>query len=510
MTTTPPPPSGSSAQDERRAPDAPFESYVDVLLATLARRPDRVVLTSDDRTLTGGEVGEGVARAAGVLARRGVGPGTTVALRTGNRPEALLARYAANLLGARVLHLGDDLPAARQAQLLADTGAVLLLTDPDGEPAPAPAVLALDRALFTAGPLPAPVPAAVRPGDDWCLRLTGGTTGPPKAVRLGHGAYRLMLAGLTAGLPADGSVRLLSCTSLAHLAGIFADAALLAGGSVVVQPRFDPAEVHAALDRQEITDLWLLPPLLYELLDHPRPAGARPPALRRLYYGGTPAAPGRLRQAAEVFGPVLHGSYGQTETGPIAGVGPDEHGVTGPDGRITAGRPLPGVGVEIRDPAGAVRPPGRDGEVHVRSAMAMNGYWGRTGTAAGLPADGWIATGDVGRLDGAGYLHLVDRLREIVVVVGGHLHPAEAEQVLLGDPEVAQCAAYGTTGPDGTEELHAAVRPAPGRRPDPGRLAGLVAERLGSLYAGTRIRLVDALPLTPAGKPDKARLRAGG
>ncbi|ATZ28258.1 8-demethylnovobiocic acid synthase [Streptomyces lavendulae subsp. lavendulae] len=502
------------------SPRPPYESYVDALLAVLARPdhpPARPVIVAADRTVGARALHAGIHRAARLLAARGVTRGSTVALLTGNHPEALVARYGANLLGARVVHLSPGSPAAARARILESTGAVLLLVDPATRDLPTgtpePLRLVLDPGLFTDGEPdrhPVTPPAAVRPEDDWCLRFTGGTTGPPKLVRLSHGPYRRMLAGHAAHFPSGASVRFLACTALAHVAGIAADATLLAGGSVVVQEGFDPAGVLAAVERYGVTDLWLLPPLLHELLDHPDLATTDVSALRRLFYGGTPASAARLRRAAEVFGPVLHGSYGQTETGPISEVLPHEHTVTGPGGRVTAGRPLPGVDVEIRDPSGMALPPGSTGEVHVRTPTAMAGYWGRPepAGAAAVP-DGWTATGDLGLLDARGYLHLVDRLKETVIVVGAHLHPAEVEEVLHAHPAVARCAAFGISAADGDEELHVAVVTAAGRAPDAAReLGAFVTARLGAAYEPAAIHVMDRLPLTEAGKPDKVLLRS--
>lgn len=373
------------------SPRPPYESYVDALLAVLARPglpPARPVIVTAGRTVGARALHTGIHRAARLLAAHGVTRASTVALLTGNHPEALVARYGANLLGARVVHLSPGAPAAARARILESTGAVLLLVDPATRDLPAgtpePLRLVLDPGLFTDGEpdrQPATTPAAVRPEDDWCLRFTGGTTGPPKLVRLSHGPYRRILAGHAAHLRSGAPVRFLACTALAHVAGIAADATLLAGGSVVVHEGFDPAEVLAAVERYGVTDLWLLPPLLHELLDHPDLATTDVSALRRLFYGGTPASAARLRRAAEVFGPVLHGSYGQTETGPIAEVLPHEHTVTGPGGRVTAGRPLPGVDVEIRDPSGAALPPGSTG----RSTSARPRRWPATGDAPNRP-----------------------------------------------------------------------------------------------------------------------------
>ncbi|MFB7616290.1 class I adenylate-forming enzyme family protein [Kitasatospora sp. NPDC056181] len=517
----------------------PFESYVDGILATLLRQPERPALVgADGRTVTAGALHDEVRATAAGLAAHGVRRGDSVAFITGDLPEAVVARYAANLLGARVLFLGAGMSAAVQAEIVASADATVLLVDPACQAAagalltrvPVPTVLTLGTPLpgtavasgaahgaaHVVAPEAAPeaAPGAdasadrVRPEDDWCLRFTGGTTGIPKGIPLTHGPYRQLLDRLAGRLRADAPPRALACTSLAHMAGILADAALLAGGTVVLRPGFEPGDVLAALERERITDLWLLPPMLYELLDHPTAAGTDLSSLRRLFYGGTVASAERLRQAAEAFGPVLHGWYGQTEAGNIAEVGPDEHTVTGPGGRITAGRPDPGVEIEVRDPAGAVLPAGENGEIHVRTPMVMSGYWRRPDLTAEVLHEGWVRTGDVGHLDGAGYLHLVDRLKEMVIVVGGHVYPAEVEQVLLTHPAVAQCSAFGVQRADGSEELHVAVVPsAVGPHPDRPLVRAWVTDRLGAMYAPAAVHVLDRLPLTDAGKPDRKLLR---
>lgn len=174
------------------------------------------------------ELHDGVHRAAALLTAHGVTRGDTVALLTGNRPEALVARYGANLLGARVVHLAPAAAPAMSAGILDATDTALLLVDPAAAAAAralpagprAPARLSLDPGLFTGAPAGEPVRTvgAARPEDDWCLRSTGGTTGPPKLVRLAHGPYRKILDAHTAHIPSAAPVRFLACTSLAHMA----------------------------------------------------------------------------------------------------------------------------------------------------------------------------------------------------------------------------------------------------------------------------------------------------
>ncbi|MFE5737589.1 AMP-binding protein [Streptomyces celluloflavus] len=533
---------------------APFTSYVELILAALARVPDRPVMTTEDGDeITAGAFHATVHRMAAELADRGIGRGRTVSLLSGNRPEVLAARYAANLLGARVVFLYDGMAPETLARIAESVETALLLVDPDlhdtahvllthlrGD---RPAVLTLGPvadattgvatsntqatatrshrphthpteplgpdllAACAARPTTPTVPSAARPEDDWCIRHTGGTTGVPKGVRMAHAPYARMLTARSpeaVGAPP----RFLACTSLAHLAGIMADRALAAGGTVVLHRTFDPAAVLATIARERVTDLWLLPPLLYRLLDHPDLPTTDLTSLTRISYGGCPASPSRLRAAAQAFGPVLHGFYGQSEAMTISEAGPDEHAVTGPGGRITVGRAWPGVEIAIRDADGRTLPPGEQGEIQVRSAGVMTGYWKRPDLTAEVLHDGWLRTGDTGCLDADGYLFIVDRLKDLIIVVGGHVHPAELEDLLHTHPAVAHCAVYGVRTADETEEVHVAIVPAPGRTVDADEIRAFVTDHKGAIYAPAAVHLVDEIPLTPVGKPDKARLRA--
>ncbi|QIK09115.1 AMP-binding protein [Streptomyces sp. ID38640] len=513
-------------------PATGFTSYTDALLAVLARDPSRAVLTTGDGgdALTAGALHDTVHRMAAVLAGRGIGRGRTVALLSGNRPEVLAARYAANHLGARVVFLYDGMAAGTLARIVESAETALLLVDPALHgtarlllghlrgPAPDVMTLGEEPAAGGLGPdllaacadLPATpeAPGAARPEDDWCIRHTGGTTGIPKGVRMAHAPYAGMI--LHRRMEAAGDPpRFLACTPLAHLAGVLADVTLAAGGTVVLHRTFDPTAVLAAVAHDRITHLWLLPPLLYRLLDDPTLPATDLSSLTRITYGGCAASPSRLARAAEVFGPVLFGVYGMSEAMTITEARPEDHLRAGPGGRITVGRPMPGVTLAIRDADGRDLPTGERGEIHVRSAGVMSGYWKQPElTAQALPGDGWLRTGDVGMLDDDGRLYLVDRVKDLIIVVGGHVHPAEVEDLLHTHPAVAHCAVYGVRGADETEEVHAAVVPAPGHRPDPAVLRAFVTEHQGALYAPAVVHLVDAIPLTPVGKPDKTQLRA--
>ncbi|MGW8399388.1 class I adenylate-forming enzyme family protein, partial [Streptomyces lydicus] len=168
---------------------------------------------------------------------------------------------------------------------------------------------------------------------------------------------------------------------------------------------------------------------------------------------------------------------------------------------------LPDVEVAIRDESGRDLPPGEHGEVCVRSAMIMKGYWKQPELTAEVLRDGWLHTGDVGFLDNEGYLTIVDRIKDMIVVVGGHVYTTELEALLNSHPQVLQSAVFGVRDSDRMERVHAAVIRRPGSSVDAQQLREMVCAARGAMYEPARITFVDALPLTDAGKPDKKELR---
>ncbi|GGX73776.1 AMP-binding protein [Streptomyces hiroshimensis] len=508
---------------QRPATHGGFSSYVEAVLDVLSAEPGRAaVTTTEGLVISAAEFRDQVYRLAGELAERGVARGTTVTLLTGNTAEAIVARYAANLAGARVVGLYEGTSPPTMARIMASVDCSLLLVDGRRDAAAeelrqlagVPPMLSLGPSGFTEDVLavaarrPArPMGGLVGPDDDWCIRHTGGTTGIPKGIQMTHGSYRRTLDHRLAGT--GDRPRYLACTSLAHLAGIFADMTLYRGGSVVLRHEFEPGDALAAIERERITHTWLLPPLLYQLLDHPDLAGTDLSSLRRITYGGTAASPARLRQAAKALGPVLYGWYGQSEAQYITEAGPGEQELTGFGGHLTVGRAMPGVEIAVRDAAGTTLPPGERGEVQVRSPYVMSGYWKQPELTAEVLQDGWVRTGDVGYLDEDGYLYIVDRIKEMIVVVGGHVYPAELEDLLLSHPAIAQCTVFGSRDEQSVEHVHAAVVPAAGHRPPSlEEIRDFVTSRKGRLYAPETLQLMSAIPLTAAGKPDRKTLRS--
>ncbi|UQA90922.1 AMP-binding protein [Streptomyces halobius] len=499
----------------------PFRSYVEENLDALSLAPERETLVHGGRRMTAGEFRDLVYRMARALRAQGVGRGVTVSLLSGNLPETLAARYAANLIGCRVNHLYNKLSAKAQAAIVRDVETRALIVDPRyaeqaaqvTELAPVPDILALgpaeagtDLLALAAGQSAEPFAGEARPDDVCSIRHTGGTTGRPKAVctTFAHGVG--WFQGTVPEEP-PGERRQLVCTTLAHVAGMLADHTLSEGGSVVLLDDFDPRAVLAAIERERITDLFLLPPLLYRLMDHPDAGRTDTSSLRNLTYAGCQASPARIADAVRAFGPVLFQGYGQNEAGGISVLTAEDHDLNRPDRLRSAGKALPDVEVAIRDASGRDLPPGEHGEICVRSGMTMLRYWKQPELTAEVLRGGWLHTGDIGFLDDEGYLTIVDRLKDMIIVVGGHVYTTELEDLLNSHPQVLQSAVFGVRDADHMEQVYAVVVPVPGSGVDGEQLRAMVREARGPMYEPAAVSFVDALPLTDAGKPDKKELR---
>ncbi len=503
-----------------------FRSHVEEILDALEKEPDREALVHHDRRLTAAELRGLVYAMARALRSQGVRRGQTVTLLAGNLPETIAARYAAGLLGCAVNHLYAGLSAEVHADIIRDVETRALIVDPAhldraadlARRVPLERVLVLgpapgtgtgaDLSALAAAESTEVLQGAARPQDICTIRHTGGTTGHPKAICTTFGQW----VSIGPGWSGQERIRALVCTTLAHAAGFMADTTLQRGGTVVLLDGFDAGAVLAAIERERVSHTFLLPPLLYQLMDHPDVDRTDTSSLRLLTYGGCASSPARLVAAVRRFGPVLNQFYGQNEAGGISMLSPEDHDPRRPELLRTAGKVMEGVEVAVRDPDGRHLPAGEHGEICVRSPQVMKGYWKQPELTAEVLRDGWLHTGDIGFVDEEGYLTIVDRLKDMIVVVGGHVYTVELEDVLNSHPQVRQSAVLGVPDANRMERVHAVVVRTPGGDVGEEELRAMVRERKGAMYEPASIVFVDALPLTDAGKPDKKllRSRAGG
>jgi fatty-acyl-CoA synthase len=449
---------------------------------------DRPVFEDGPRVVSAAGMAGMIRRIAAGLRAAGVGPGDGVALMLGVSAEAFAAVLAGYAVGARVAGIRPGLTDEQLGHLLARAGAMLvsearladLVATPD------------DRR---------PLVAAGRPQDIARVTYTSGSTGDPKGcVR----TYASMSADWTPypdRWPA--AIRELAPRMGRHLifgtlsSAVMMDFALLsvaAGGVLVVAASGFPDAIVAHRATSSIMTVGRL----NQLVRDQRAGPADLSSLAALMVAGSPLDPARLREAVEVLGPVIFHGYGQTEIGVISMVTPAEM----TSGRVLAsvGRPLAGIEAEIR---------GDPGELWVRSAGQSSGYWGDPVETADVFAGGWVRTRDLAELGGDGYLRLLGRARDVIIVNANLIYAGPIERVLATHPDVAEAYVVGRPDERTGEAIHAFVVPAAGRIPDAAVLRALVATRLGEASAPRTVTPIDRVPVAPSGKPDKKALQAG-
>lgn len=360
-----------------------------------------------------------------------------------------------------------------------------------------------------------PVDDAGRGGEDLLgVFYTGGTTGRPKGVMLSHeSVIGNGMAMRELGLCPDYS-RMLIVAPLFHLAAVAAlTMVMLAGGTAVILPAFDPARTLDAIATEKVTDALLVPTMIQMVLDVRDFDAAKLRSLDRIMYGASPMPEATLDRAMAAAPQTdFFQCYGMTELSPTAAMlTPELHrGVHRQAGRHRgAGRPIKGTEIRIADTNGQPLPQGEVGEILVRGPGVMLGYWEQPELSARTLADGWMHTGDGGRFDETGVLYVVDRMKDMIVSGGENIYSAEVESALSQHPGVAQCAVIGVPDAQWGERVHAVILPRAG--------AAMTAEEViahcRTLIAGYKCpRSVDfrdaPLPMSAAGKILKTELRA--
>jgi acyl-CoA synthetase (AMP-forming)/AMP-acid ligase II len=316
------------------------------------------------------------------------------------------------------------------------------------------------------------------------------------------------LGSLSSGQFVSPGGRLLHAAPMFHLAGIAAwSAGCLVGSTHVIVPMFTPAGVMAAIAEHEVTEALLVPTMIQMLVDDPGVADSDLSSLQHLVYGASPISEALLGRARKVF--PLAGfaqAYGMTETSPVITLllAADHDD---PVLRRSAGRAAPHVEVRIVDRDDNEVPRGEVDEVVARGDNVMLGYWNRPEDTAAAVRDGWMHTGDGGRMDDNGYVFIVDRLKDMIISGGENVYSAEVENAVASHPAVAACAVIGVPDPDWGERVHAVVVLQHGHHVSEAQ----IRQHCKSLIAGYKsprsVEFVDAMPMSGAGKILKRELR---
>jgi fatty-acyl-CoA synthase len=501
-------------------------TQLDLVLGALRRFPDREAFRQDERAYRYREMADLLARWAAVFTRLGVGPGTGVGLLSPNRPEVWLGQVAPALVGGRytALHplgslddhlymcreaelrvlLVDPAYAARAAQLQADSGVVQhVLTFGPCEVGSDINALAAAESSYTL-PMCAGAPDQL----SWLL-YTGGTTGVPKAAMLTEGGLGQMILNVTTGWDLPFERRYLAVAPISHAAGMMITPTLMRGGTVVLQKGWDAQRWMDAVTRERITMSLLVPTMIYALLDAPGLPQADLSTLETIMYGASPMSPSRLVEGIERIGPVFSQLYGQTECAGIVSCLWRHQHLVGDLHRLTScGQAMPGARVAILDDEARELPDGEPGEICVQGPTVMQGYFKQPALTEATLGDGWLRTGDVGTRDAEGFLHIVDRKKDMIVSGGFNVFPREIEDVLTQDPAVSIAAVVGVPDDRWGEAVKALVVARPGMTVDVQALIERVRTAKGAIHAPKSVEVLASLPMTPVGKPDKKTLRA--
>lgn len=482
------------------------------LLSTFRDNPDAPAFEFRSQPVSRGEVLDLTGRFAEGLRAAGLGPGSSVAMTTAVTPEGFAAQLAAHVLGCRVTGLRPGLPAAQLLHVLSQGVDAVLADESTAGPdllaaAGATPVFQLRTDLLDPHPKPGELTVCSRPDDIALIQLTSGSTGHPKGCVQTYGALNAHWAwqpghwtGRTSRLaPAFGRYLLFGTLTSA---AIFDHLGLcLAGGGTAVIPDL-PLEFPQVFEKYGITACLMTVPRLHQVLDLLRTSEVDVSNLRALTVAGSPLAPHRLAEARERFGPVVYQAYGQTETGILTRLNPDE-----PLGSV--GRPCDGVRIEIRDTRSHPLPTGHRGEIWARTDSAFTGYWQDEDQTRETVRDGWVRTQDLGHLDADGFLHLTGRARDIIIVNAIVHYAGPIEHALSTHPEVDQAYVVGTPDDDTGESAHAFIVPrTPGHAPDLDALRARVTAELGEAAVPATITVIDTVPTALSGKPDKRALIA--
>ena len=530
MTTTT---STTGISTGRPAPDRSSR----VSLATLLQRSyrdnaDAAAVIDGGVATTFAAHGRRVRQAVNVFTELGIRPGEPVAFVASNRREFLELDHACVVGGFVRTAEVPRLHPQEIAQVLTDCAARIVVVESEwwpqlesvrdhiptvehlvvlGDTAPA-GVLAWEPLLAAATDAePAHAPA---PGDDGWILYTSGTTGKPKGVTLTHANLVSMVRNFLAELPPLGPQDVIAHTApLGHMSGAIGLTGLVRGAAQLTLPRFDPHELLRTVQDHRVSMIVVVPTMLNLLTDAAREGDYDLSSLRTIVYGASTIAPDRLSRAIEVFGDVFLQIYGQSEVViPVTVLPPADHRARAdgsfPPKLASAGRPTPTVELRIVDADRREVAAGEAGEVSVRSDMLMRGYWNQPDTTAEVIDDeGWLYTGDIGRLDDEGYLYIVDRKKDMIISGGFNIYPSEVEAVISALPQVLEVAVVGAPHERWGEQITAVVVRRGGAELSAGDVETACRAALAGYKVPRRIEFHDSLPKNERGKILRRALR---
>jgi acyl-CoA synthetase (AMP-forming)/AMP-acid ligase II len=505
---------------------ARLDDYTSALARWESERPDAPAVTFGGETRSWAELAQRVRRAAAALRAAGLRPGDRIAVLDLNHPSCLELTLACAQIGTANAVVNFRLAPPEIVYVINDARARILFAGPEFAGAVAQLrekIPMVEQVVHVGGdgdeyeawigahePDTEVHPAA--PEDSFVQLYTSGTTGFPKGAQLTHRGMLAHARNVTVDFDLDEDARVQVAMPLFHVGGTSYSLLAVAVGAQIHLLRLpDPTAVVDMLERDRITHTFLVPALLAVIAGLPGVTDRDFSALESLSYGASPMPLPVLRACLKIFPGVMHQVYGMTEAcGVVSSLGPEDHDDPAVAHRlVSAGTPIHGVEIEIRDPAtGDPVPTGEPGEIWVRTEQLMGGYWDKPeATRAAITPDGWLRSGDGGHMDADGYVYVTDRIKDMIISGGENIYPAEIERVLAEHPTVGDVAVIGVPDERWGEVPKAVVVPAPGAQVDPQALIAYAREHLAGFKSPKSVDVVDELPRNPTGKVLKKDLR---
>ena len=476
------------------------------------------------------ELADRVDRLAAALQDRGVRFGDRVAYLGNNHPSFVESLFAVTTLGAIFVPLNTRLSIPELEYMLEDSGTMLLVNESALEPAAAAASAAagIPRIVVDNPDLDDPVsiapeaqdyeqtireaptaphdPAPVKLDDPALIIYTSGTTGRPKGAVLTHGNLTWNCFNVLVDYDVTSTDRALMISPLFHVAslGMGCLPILLKGATLLLEERFVPGDALRAIEQLQATAISGVPTTYQLMLDDPAWATTDISSLRVLTCGGS-AVPERVRAAFEERGLSFSSGYGMTEASPGVTMLPPRYSQ---NHAASSGLAHFFSSFRIRRADGTVADPHESGEIETSGPNVFLEYWGNEAASRDAFVDGrWMRTGDIGFADDDGFLHIVDRAKDMIISGGENIYSAEVEQAIATIPGVTGVAVIGVPDERWGEVPHAVVTLAPGHSLDPEELVSYLSGRLARYKVPKSLEVVDELPRTASGKVVKSRLR---
>lgn len=492
-----------------------------ILERTAKNFPDREGLVVGGRRLTFKELNERVNQLANALLAQGIKKGDRVGLLFYNSLayfESYLALYKAGLIWVR---LNYRLSISELKNMMEDSQASAIIHGPEfGQVADeiCSSISAVKQRIhqgkgpgleyekfLSSGSKEEPA-IEVDEKDLSDIWYTSGTTGEPKGIMITHRniltCVQFLLSDVYWITEED---KLLTVGALSHAGSVRVLPFLSRGALNILHRSFEPLEIFKTIEREKITDISTVPTMLLGLMDHPERRNYDLSSLKTITYAGAPTPVERIKEAVEIFGPILDQSFGQAESIiTITHLPKHEHIVNNDPERekrlASVGREYPGVQVKVVNEKGGECAPGEIGEVITRSDLVMKGYWNRPEQTAEALQNGWLYTGDLGYQDERGYLYLMDRKHGKIITGGLNVYPREVEEVLSQHKAIAEACVFGVPDPKWGEAVTAAVTLRSGTDTSERELIEFCKSKVAAYKSPKKVHILDSLPKNAYGK----------